>query len=304
MKLLHISDTHFGTERDNVTEALLRLHRQLAPEVVVLSGDVTQRATRVQFAAARRFVDRLQGSMLLAVPGNHDVPLFNLLARFTTPLRRFRHCFGADIEPILDTPDLLLIGVNTVRPHWHKDGSVSAEQIQRVASRLRLAGSRQLRVVITHHPLEVTRAIDEPNRARHADEAIRAWLNAGADLLLGGHIHLPYLLALGSRYPEIGRDAWVLQAGTAVSQRVRGPVSNSVNLIVHAERAYENDQNGGNTCSTCDGARRCLVQRWDFDEERIEFMKVSEARLAFDRGRPLADRRPGQASDSARVFLT
>lgn len=263
--LLHVSDLHFGTEMPDVVAALQRLHDDVAPELVVASGDITQRATRSQFDSARRFFTALAPKRLILLPGNHDVPLVNLGLRLIDPYRRWRAAFGDTLEPVEDSDELLVIGVNTVRPRWHKDGAVSPSQIAAVTRRLISARPGQLRVVVTHQPAEVIRPGDRPDRLVRADEALRAWIAAGVDLILGGHIHLPYVVSLGDRYPEIGRQAWLAQAGTAVSRRTRSGIPNSVNLI-HAE-------GGGLT-----------VERFDYDEPSRRFRSGQRHRL-----RPGAD---------------
>src|SRR5690606_31580206 len=142
-RLLHLSDLHFGTEDPEVAAALLQLAREQQPDLCLLSGDITQRARRAQFAAARAFVQQLPAPVL-AVPGNHDLPLFNLPLRLLNPYGNYRRAFGPSLEPQLERDDLLLIGVNSTRPARHKDGEVSAAQIERVAARLRQARPGQL----------------------------------------------------------------------------------------------------------------------------------------------------------------
>lgn len=131
--LLQISDTHFGTEQPPVLEALVALAAQQRPDLVVLSGDITQRARPSQFRAAKAFVDRL-GAPFLAVPGNHDIALFDLWSRLTRPYARYTKVFGTNLEPVYASPDLLVIGVNTTRAWRHKNGEVSTGQIYRVAN--------------------------------------------------------------------------------------------------------------------------------------------------------------------------
>ena len=245
--ILQISDTHFGTERPPVVQALARLAEQLQPTLVVLSGDITQRARPGQFRAARAFVDRL-GAPLLAIPGNHDLPLFNLWSRALHPYAHHVAAFGADLEPVHATPDLLVIGVNTTRAWRHKNGEVSAAQIERVAQRLQAAHPQQLRVVVVHQPVAVTRTADEPNLLRNRTAALTRWAEAGADLLMGGHIHLPYVKAL----PGLARPLWAVQAGTAVSSRVREGLPNSVNVL-----RWPALTEGATT-------HACRIERWDF----------------------------------------
>lgn len=263
--LLQISDPHFGTEQPPVVEALLRLARQVEPAVVVVSGDITQRARRAQFEAAREFVSRLAPPAVIAIPGNHDIPLFNVIARMFYPYAGFERVFGTLLEPEWHNDDFLIIGVNTTRPARHKDGEVSSEQILRVAKRLATASARQIRIVVTHQPVHVLRESEVHNQLHGHAEAIRAWSSAGADVILGGHIHLPYIAALHEHYHELHRRCWVVQAGTAVSSRVRRRHPNSVNLI------KRDDANG------------CLAERWDYSADRNEFQCVNVERFNLDR---------------------
>ena len=187
--LLQISDPHFGTEQPPVVTALLDLARQLRPDVIALTGDITQRARRHQFTAATDFVSLLPPAQLLAIPGNHDIPLFNVTARLFTPYANFKRAFGPDLEPLHDGEHMLVIGVNTTRPRRHKDGEVSKEQIDSVATRLRTARAQQLRIVVVHQPVHVIRATDIANLLHGREDAVNAWSAAGADLIMGGHIH-------------------------------------------------------------------------------------------------------------------
>ena len=267
--LLHMSDPHFGTERPAAVEALLRLAEQQQPDLVVLSGDITQRARRRQFAAARRFVEQLDRP-LLAIPGNHDIPLFNLLVRWLAPFSGYRRCFGDDLEPIVDRDDLLVIGVNTARPERHEDGEVDTRQVDRVAIRLAKATPGQLRIVVTHQPIHVTEGADRKNLLIGGEHAARRWATAGADLILGGHIHLPFVRPLRERYADLDRDVWVVQAGTALSERVREGGNNSVFLIRH------------------DASTRCQVEQWDHRLGAACFERVATTPLLLDRPSPPA----------------
>jgi len=263
--LLHIADTHFGTERRPVVEALLALAAQQQPDLVVLAGDVTQRARPAQFRAAKAFVDRL-GAPVLAVPGNHDIALFDPWARLTRPYARWAEVFGADLEPGHASADLLVVGVNTTRAWRHKNGEVSAAQIDRVAGLLAAASPQQLRVVVVHQPAAVTRASDRANLLRGHQAALHAWSVAGADLVLGGHIHLPYTLA-----PQgLARRLWVIQAGTAVSSRTRAEVPNSVNILRWGEAPGVRDHPA--QCGSAAG-RHCLVEQWDFVRHDRSFVR-------------------------------
>jgi len=266
--LLHISDTHFGTEQAAVVAALQALARERLPDVLVLSGDITQRARRAQFEAARRLCNRLGIARMLALPGNHDIPLFDLLARLARPYANYLEAFGPQLEPTLETDDFLVIGVNTTRAWRHKNGEVSPEQVRRVADRLHRARPRQLRIVVTHQPAAVLRREDEHDRLRGAGPALQAWSGAGADLVLGGHIHLPYVADLRAGPQPTPRPMWCVQAGTAVSFRVRYGTSNSVNLI-HWNAAPPGQP------------RECRVERCDYRPDKGWFETAETLRLAL-----------------------
>lgn len=264
---MQISDTHFGTERPEVMRALLDLARRMRPDLLVLSGDITQRAKPSQFEAAREFMDSL-GAPALAIPGNHDIALFNVLARLFWPYANYRKAFGADLERVHSGPDLLVLCVNTTRPYRHKHGEVSAAQIERVALRLKSASVQQLRVVVVHQPIAVQRPEDAVNRVRGHSAALQRWAVAGADIVMGGHIHLPYVCDLSSSVNGLARRLWCVQAGTAVSSRIRREAPNSVNLLEFA--------NDGEVL-------RCDVERWDYQKAASTFELAHSSGLNLQR---------------------
>jgi 3',5'-cyclic AMP phosphodiesterase CpdA len=264
--VLQVSDPHFGTEQAPVVEALLALAAQERPDVLVMSGDITQRARRRQFQAARAFADRVAAPSRLAIPGNHDIPLFNVFARVFAPYGGYQRAFGRELEPELDAPDLLVACVNTTRPRRHKDGEVSTVQVERVAARLRRAQPSQLRLVVVHQPVMAARSDDEQNLLHGRADAVRAWVTAGADVVMGGHIHWPYACSLRLGFRDLPRDAWIVQAGTAVSSRTRDGVPNSVNLL---------------RCEASPAARRCRIERWDYSVAERAFARVESHPVEF-----------------------
>ncbi|WP_029891413.1 metallophosphoesterase family protein [Polycyclovorans algicola] len=267
--LLQISDTHFGTEQPRVVEALVALAQALQPDLVVLSGDITQRARRSEFASARRFMARLDGPPTLVLPGNHDIPLFNLVARVVNPYGNHRRSFGTPLAPVIETPECLVIGVNTTRPWRHKDGEVSADQIEHVSQRLRVAPPEQLRIVVTHQPLHVPDQRDAHNLLHGHEAAARAWAAAGADVVMGGHIHRPYVRSVRDRFPDLLRELWCVQAGTAVSSRIRQEAPNSVNVLQYDARQRPS---------------QCEVTRWDYAAGVDEgFKPVESTTITLDR---------------------
>jgi 3',5'-cyclic AMP phosphodiesterase CpdA len=268
--LLQISDPHFGTEQPDTVDALVSLAHEHRPGLVVLSGDITQRARRGQFSAARRFLDRLPASARIVIPGNHDIPLFNVLGRMLRPYGGFTRVFGDNLEPEYEDAHLLVIGVNTTRPRRHKDGEIGAAQVDRVAARLQSARPLQVRIVVVHQPVASIEPSDDSNLIHGRTAAIRAWARAGCDIVMGGHIHLPYVLPLRASYSDLAREVWTVQAGTSVSSRVRGGIPNSVNLVVPEHVAP---------------TRACRAERWDYSAAQHRFLLHSTHRLTLDAAR-------------------
>lgn len=269
--LLQMSDPHFGTERAPALAALEALAREQRPDVLLLSGDITQRATRAQFAAARRFVDRLALPAVVAIPGNHDIPLFNLAARLLWPYARYARAFGQELEPRFENPEVLVLALNTTRRWRHVDGELSAAQIEGVARRCEQAPTAQWRIVVVHQPVAVSRPQDAHNLLHGRDAAVRRWSAAGVDLVLGGHIHLPFVLPLQDQWADLPRPMWAVQAGTAVSTRVRAEAGNSVNLIrIGADAAGS----PGHAV-----ASPLQIERWDHAPTAQRFECVSVHRL-------------------------
>ena len=269
-RLLQISDLHFGTEKPEVMAALVALAAEKKPDVLVVSGDITQRATAEQFGSAKAFCDSLGITEMVSLPGNHDIPLFNLFARMVSPYAAYQKAFGKTLEPGLITPSLCLATVNTTRWWRHKNGEVSKLQIERVCQQLRQATAQQLRVVVVHQPVHVQRPQDEHDRLRGWQGAVLAWAEAGADIVMGGHIHLPYVCELSPSVKGLSRRMWCVQAGTAVSSRIRREAPNSVNLIEFVPES---------------GGVRCSVERWDFYAAQTagEFKNVGRHKLDLQR---------------------
>lgn len=284
--LLQISDTHFGTERHEVAEALAALAARQQPDVVVLSGDITQRARPAQFRAAKAFVERL-GAPVVAIPGNHDIALFDLWSRFRRPYARYAVAFGNTLEPVFSSQDLLIVGVNTTRAWRHKHGEVSASQVDRVAGVLATASARQLRVVLVHQPLAVPEPRERANLLRGHKAAAHAWAAAGADLVMGGHIHLPYTLAVQG----LARRLWAVQAGTAVSSRTRSGVPNSVNLVRWEPPKAE----AGLPPAQAEPVGACLIERWDFASDGPGFVRAEVTAVQPDRSSGGCNARAGRA---------
>jgi len=227
--VVHLSDLHFGRVDPRLLAPLARRAREAAPHVVVVSGDLTQRAKSAQFRDARRFLDTLPQPVLV-VPGNHDVPLYNLWQRFLQPLAKYRRYISEEVEPAFVDDEIAVIGVSTARSAVFKGGRINSAQIARVRERLAGVGEGVIKLVVTHHPFDLPPGHEPRAIVGRARLAMQAFAACGADILLAGHLHTSHVGDTTARYAIERFAALVVQAGTATSIRARGEV-NSFNVL-------------------------------------------------------------------------
>jgi 3',5'-cyclic AMP phosphodiesterase CpdA len=227
--IVHLSDLHFGRVDPEIVAMLPRRVSALAPRLVAVSGDLTQRARRRQFQQARAFLDALPGDRIV-VPGNHDVPLWNIVARFGFPLANYRRWITRDLSPLIDGGDFVAVGINTARSLTWKGGRINVHQAETVREQLCRYDESVLKIVVTHHPFDPGDAQHEREIVGRAGMAMQVLASCGADVLLAGHIHEAFTGGTASRYQIAGHSALVVQAGTATSTRLRRS-ANSFNVL-------------------------------------------------------------------------
>jgi len=227
--IVHLSDLHFGRVDHQLLRPLQELVARLAPDVVVVSGDLTQRAKTEEFKAARAFLDTLPGPQIV-VPGNHDIPLYNVASRFLAPLRKYTRYVTLDLTPEYVDEEIAVLGINTARSLTFKDGRINREQIAQIRRRMGDVDPHLTRIIVTHHPFDLPDSFDKDDLVDRAPLAMRAFAECGVDLLLAGHMHVSHAHNTAERYEISGYAALMVQAGTATSTRGRGE-SNSFNVI-------------------------------------------------------------------------
>jgi 3',5'-cyclic AMP phosphodiesterase CpdA len=243
-RIAHLSDLHFGAHDPKVVSATEAWLQERRPDLVIISGDFTQRARLEQFRQASAYLNRLRadGFNLLAVPGNHDVPLYDVVRRFAAPLRRYKSYISSDLCPWFENEELAVLGLNTARSLTIKDGRINRDQMRIIEERFGAVREGKTRILVTHHPLfampiaeggELSEAV-----GRHGD-AVTAVCRAGVHIALAGHFHRTYAEAARKMVVNAG-GALVIQAGTATSTRLRNRELQSFNWIhTHHNDAIE-----------------------------------------------------------------
>ena len=227
--VVHISDLHFGRVDPNLLAPLRDAILSVKPDVLVVSGDLTQRARRAQFREARAFLDTLPVPQIV-VPGNHDVPFYDVLRRFLSPLARFRRYISKAQMPEFFDDEIAVVGVNTARSLTFKGGRINIEQVEAVAQRFEGLPERVTRIIVTHHPFDVPEGGDESDVLGRAPMAMAELARAEVDVFLSGHLHHSNIGTSARRYKIAGFAALLVQAGTAASTRERDEL-NAFNVL-------------------------------------------------------------------------
>lgn len=238
-RIAHLSDIHFGANDPNIVAATIEWLKEKQPDLVIISGDLTQRAREGQFKDAADYLLALRknGLRLLIIPGNHDIPLYDVIRRFASPLGRYKRYIAGDLCPWVETDEVAVLGINTARSLTIKDGRINEEQMQLIRQRFKGVAPNKTRILVTHHPLfalpigqgnELSEAV-----GRHKD-ALRAIADAGIHVTLAGHFHRTYAEAASKMVAEVG-STLVIQAGTATSIRLRNQEPQSFNWL-HVEQ--------------------------------------------------------------------
>lgn len=232
--IVHLSDLHFGRHDRNMVRSLLKYLDALGPDLIVITGDLTQRATTVQYDLAKKFLDQLP-KPLVVVPGNHDLPIHRLLRRFRHPWLKWKKIIGSDPSPVFQKDRLAVAGINTVRPmgdgfNWSR-GRVTIDQSMRAVKKIATAPENAVKIIAAHHAFWLPDLKKHRRLVGGAGDALEVFRQAGVDMILGGHIHLPFV--------HVENGMIICHAGSAISNRVTVAHPNSFNLILGGSMELE-----------------------------------------------------------------
>jgi 3',5'-cyclic AMP phosphodiesterase CpdA len=221
-RILHISDVHFGPPHlRGLSDGIIAMVEARRPNLVVVSGDLTQRAKPEQFRQARAFVDSLPAPTI-TVPGNHDVPLWRVWERVFDPYGAYRKHFDGELEPLYEDDELFVVGLNTAHGWTFTGGRIRATRLEQVAKLFERTPERLFKVVVAHHHLIPPPRFGTQRVSWNAAEAVDLFSTAGVDLILSGHQHQAFIANTEEFYPKGRPPVVILHSGTTTSNRGRG----------------------------------------------------------------------------------
>lgn len=237
LTILHVSDLHFGPPYvPHVGESVIRAAHELTADVIVASGDFTQRAKREQYAAAREFLDRLPDLPTVVVPGNHDVPLYRVFERVFAPYRLYHEYISEELDAVYRLDDAMIVALNSTSPlRAITNGRIDQSQLDFCAHAFASAPAGVARLVVTHHHFAPAPDYEGGQVMPRAQRAIDTFSDLGVEMVLGGHLHRAYIGNSLDVYPGRDREHGIIivQSGTTTSRRgrVREREKNTLNMI-------------------------------------------------------------------------
>ncbi len=228
-KIFHLSDLHFGRVEADLIPSLLSQIERHKPDLVIISGDFTQRAKTEEFIAAENLLRKIDAS-LLCIPGNHDIPLYRFWERLFLPYRNYKKYISPELESRFINKKIAVAGINTTYAFTRKEGQIQMRQLKKVREDFRDLPEDTIKIIVSHHPFNTP--VDHPEKPlKSAEKALSFMKEIGIDLLLSGHLHTNMRHLKDSAYRIPNNGPLLIHAGTAISSRLRNE-TNSFNLLI------------------------------------------------------------------------
>ena len=237
LRILQVSDLHFGPPFNHeVAEEALKSAHEIEPDAIVVSGDLTQRARRDQFLAAREFLSRFPQVPMLVIPGNHDVPLYRIHERLTNPHGLYKEIINTELNPILKLDGAIIVGLDSTAPRSSiSNGRIHAWQLEHCEQEFAKAPEGFAKIVVAHHHFAPAPDYLHDMTMPKAKRAMMRFVDLGVDMILGGHLHRAFIGNSLDFYPGIHPERGIIiaQSGTTTSGRGRGreQEKNTFNVI-------------------------------------------------------------------------
>ena len=261
--LIHVSDLHFGRIDRKIANQMVKTFINIKPDMVVVSGDFTQRAKIAQFISARSFLNNFKKANIkyFAVPGNHDVePFSKPINRIFKPFHTYKKYISEDLEPMYCDDEIALAGINTARASNLKNGNINLEQMEKVTEWFKTLSRDITKIIVTHHPLDLPTQYKAKKIIHKAGKIIKHFSAQSIDVYLSGHYHRSSIITTAERYGVKDYSAIAVQAGT-ISTRSRGEMP-SFNVLTIDKKAIQI-----NTCL------------WNADEKSFGVSSSSQYKL-------------------------
>jgi 3',5'-cyclic AMP phosphodiesterase CpdA len=243
--ILHASDVHFGKPYNpTVGEAFQAVARSVTADLIVVSGDFTQRAKVREYQAAREWLDRLPPVPTVVCPGNHDVPLYRVIERIFAPYRNYRAYISEQLDTVTHVPGLTVVQLNSTAPLRHiVQGRITREQLDFAARAFAGSDPDDTRILVAHHHFAPAPDYEGDRAMPGAKEVLDELTRLEVEMILGGHLHRAYIGNSLDVYPGSDREHGIVivQSGTTSSRRgrARERAKNSFNLVRIAEDHLE-----------------------------------------------------------------
>lgn len=221
MRFLHISDLHWGKKLSpHFAYALREFAKEKKFDLIFITGDLTQRAKKREFISVKRYLNSLN-TPYLAVPGNHDVPLYPVHLRFFAPYFRFKKFFQKELEPEIRNKDFCVFGLCSAHNLTSSEGRIKKKQVEKLRNKLLKTSPSQKIIILIHHPIIYADPTDRDRTIWGAPILIDLFNEITPDLILSGHYHHRFFYNLRDFYPKLSKDTYLVFASTSTAERGR-----------------------------------------------------------------------------------